>query len=96
MSPFRYILGGWAGVGLQGRFVDCAENELVIIEAPNGTTCAEHRKPYFEGRELAYLGSDRRVQFMLIAECGSVSNVEWDLSRRGVRPCEDQLGVCAV
>ncbi|KAK6380318.1 hypothetical protein LTS17_005507 [Exophiala oligosperma] len=49
VSPFTYLIGGWAGTGLQNRVVNCAQNELAIFDPPNGQTCGAYLKRYLEG-----------------------------------------------
>jgi ATP-binding cassette subfamily G (WHITE) protein 2 (PDR) len=47
VSPFTYMIGGWAGTGLHGRIVHCARNELAIFNPPHGQTCQAYLAPYF-------------------------------------------------
>ena len=47
VSPFTYMIGGWAGTGLHGRMVHCAQNELAVFDPPNGQTCQDYLAPYF-------------------------------------------------
>ena len=54
-SPFTYMIGGWAGTGLENRQVHCAENELAIFNPPSGQTCAQYLAPYFEHGALGRL-----------------------------------------
>ena len=80
VSPFTYILGGLAGAGLEGRVVNCAENELAIFDAPSGMTCANYLQPYFEGGALGkllnpeavagcrYCPSQNGTQFLALSE----------------------------
>src|ERR1700744_5256765 len=49
VSPFTYLIGGWAGTGLADRPVVCAENELAIFDPPAGQTCGAYLAPYLEG-----------------------------------------------
>jgi ATP-binding cassette, subfamily G (WHITE), member 2, PDR len=55
VSPMTYMMGGWAGAGLQGRVVECADNELAVFAPPPGTTCAQYLQPYFEQGALGKL-----------------------------------------
>ena len=48
VSPFTYMIGGWAGTGLAGRVVRCARNELAIFDPPNGQTCRAYLTRYFQ------------------------------------------------
>lgn len=49
VSPMTYLVAGWAGTGLAGRLVNCAENELAIFNPPSGSNCQAYLAPYFEG-----------------------------------------------
>ncbi|OCT49475.1 hypothetical protein CLCR_05071 [Cladophialophora carrionii] len=49
VSPFTYLIGGWAGTGLADRAVVCAENELAIFDPPAGQTCGAYLSAYLEG-----------------------------------------------
>lgn len=42
------MIGGWAGTGLDGREVHCAEAELAIFNPPTGLTCERYLTPYFQ------------------------------------------------
>jgi ATP-binding cassette, subfamily G (WHITE), member 2, PDR len=55
VSPFTYMLGGWAGAGLQGREINCAANEFAIFNPPSNMTCAEYLAPYFQNGALGRL-----------------------------------------
>ena len=44
-----YLVAGWAGTGLAGRLVNCAENELAIFDPPSGSTCQAYLTPYLDG-----------------------------------------------
>ena len=48
VSPFTYLIGGWAGTGLAGRAVQCVRNELAVFNPPSGQTCMAYLTPYFE------------------------------------------------
>jgi ABC-type multidrug transport system ATPase subunit len=49
VSPFTYLIGGWAGTGLADRPVVCAENELAIFDPPAGQTCGAYLSAYLDG-----------------------------------------------
>ncbi|KIW64841.1 hypothetical protein PV04_07147 [Phialophora macrospora] len=49
VSPFTYLIGGWAGTGLADRPVVCAENELAIFDPPAGQTCSAYLSAYLDG-----------------------------------------------
>lgn len=48
LSPFTYLIGGWAGTGLANRPVHCAANELAIFDPPQGETCASYLSRYLQ------------------------------------------------
>jgi ABC-type multidrug transport system permease subunit len=48
VSPFTYLIGGWAGTGLADRAVICAQNELAIFDPPTGQTCGAYLSAYLE------------------------------------------------
>lgn len=48
VSPFTYLIGGWAGTGLQGREISCAENELAVFDPPSGMSCGTYLAKYLE------------------------------------------------
>lgn len=48
VSPFTYMIGGWAGTGLHGRIVHCAHNELALFNPPSGQTCQAYLARYFQ------------------------------------------------
>jgi ATP-binding cassette, subfamily G (WHITE), member 2, PDR len=49
VSPFTYLIGGWAGTGLQDRHIVCAENELAVFNPPSGQTCGTYLVAYLKG-----------------------------------------------
>ncbi|KAJ9614979.1 hypothetical protein H2200_001053 [Cladophialophora chaetospira] len=49
VSPFTYLIGGWAGTGLANRAVVCAQNELAVFNPPTGQTCGKYLSAYLEG-----------------------------------------------
>jgi len=55
VSPFTYMVGGWAGTGLANRPVHCAQNELAIFDPPAGQTCKEYLTAYFEQGAIGQL-----------------------------------------
>ena len=61
VSPFTYLIGGWAGTSLAGREVVCAQNELAIFDPPsygpgNATmTCGEYLSAYMKAGAPGYL-----------------------------------------
>jgi ABC-type multidrug transport system permease subunit len=55
VSPFTYLIGGWAGTGLADRSVVCAPNALAVFDPPSGESCEEYLSRYF------YIGEHRDV-----------------------------------
>lgn len=55
VSPFTYMLGGWAATGLKDRHVNCATNELAIFDPPSGATCGVYLEQYFEAGAIGRL-----------------------------------------
>ncbi|KIW34417.1 uncharacterized protein PV07_01195 [Cladophialophora immunda] len=49
VSPMTYLISGWAGTGLRGRLVHCAQNELAKFDPPSGQTCAQYLTAYLNG-----------------------------------------------
>lgn len=49
VSPFTYLIGGWAGTGLAHRAVVCAQNELAVFDPPKGQTCGTYLAKYIDG-----------------------------------------------
>ncbi|KAI1612321.1 ABC multidrug transporter [Exophiala viscosa] len=49
VSPFTYLIGGWAGTGLANRPVVCAQNELAIFDPPSGQSCGTYLAKYLDG-----------------------------------------------
>ncbi|OAL35851.1 hypothetical protein AYO20_04757 [Fonsecaea nubica] len=49
VSPFTYLIGGWAGTGLANRAVVCAKNELAVFDPPTGQTCGQYLSAYLDG-----------------------------------------------
>ncbi|KIW81857.1 hypothetical protein Z517_04883 [Fonsecaea pedrosoi CBS 271.37] len=48
VSPMTYLISGWAGTGLRGRLVHCAQNELAKFDPPSGQTCAQYLAAYLD------------------------------------------------
>jgi ABC-type multidrug transport system permease subunit len=49
LSPFTWLIGSWAGTGLENRNVVCAQNELAVFDPPSGQTCASYMRRYLDG-----------------------------------------------
>jgi len=49
VSPFTYLIGGWAGTGLADRPIICAQNELAVFDPPQGQTCGAYLEEYIQG-----------------------------------------------
>ncbi|KAF5670566.1 ATP-binding protein subfamily G (WHITE) member PDR [Fusarium heterosporum] len=48
VSPFTYLVGGMLATGVANTDVVCASNELVPIQPPSGSTCAEYMGDYIK------------------------------------------------
>ncbi len=46
VSPFTYLVSGIISSGLSGRAVRCAQNELAVMQPPNGQSCGEYLQRY--------------------------------------------------
>ncbi|RTE78866.1 hypothetical protein BHE90_006650 [Fusarium euwallaceae] len=46
LSPFTYVVEGLLGTAMANAEASCEPNELIIFDAPNGTTCGDYLKPY--------------------------------------------------
>lgn len=55
VSPFTYLIGGWAGTGLADRPIICAENELAVFDPPDGQNCGTYLERYLSGGALGTL-----------------------------------------
>ncbi len=55
VSPLTYLIAGWAGTGLAGKRVICADNELAQFDPPSGQTCAEYLADYFRAGAVGQL-----------------------------------------
>jgi ATP-binding cassette, subfamily G (WHITE), member 2, PDR len=49
ISPFTYLVGGLAAVGLADRPITCAQNELARFSPLSGQTCGEYMQKYLSG-----------------------------------------------
>lgn len=49
VSPFTYLIGGWAGTGLADRPIVCADNELAVFDPPSGQSCGSYLSAYVGG-----------------------------------------------
>ena len=49
VSPFTYLVGGFAGTGLKDRAVVCARNELAVFDPPVGQSCGGYMAKYIQG-----------------------------------------------
>ncbi|KAL1956581.1 hypothetical protein VTO42DRAFT_7052 [Malbranchea cinnamomea] len=57
VSPLTYTVGGLAAVGLHGRQVRCARNEMAIFDPPSGSTCGQYMQQFFAGGGLGVLNN---------------------------------------
>ncbi|KAJ4371433.1 Multidrug resistance protein [Neocucurbitaria cava] len=46
LSPFTYLVSGMLSVGLANSFVQCADNEFVKFDPPQGQTCENYISTY--------------------------------------------------
>lgn len=46
VSPLTYLVSALASTGLSGRQVVCAQNELAIMNPPQGLSCGDYLGPY--------------------------------------------------
>jgi ATP-binding cassette subfamily G (WHITE) protein 2 (PDR) len=46
VSPLTYLVGGVVGTGLHDRAVQCASNELSVMQPPSGMSCGTYLAPY--------------------------------------------------
>jgi len=55
LSPFTYMVSGMLSVGLARATVRCAENEFVLFEPPNGSTCGQYIQDYRNMVQTGYM-----------------------------------------
>ena len=55
VSPFTYLIGGWAGTSLGNRAVICAPNELAVFHPPPGYSCAAYLSAYLQAGAPGHL-----------------------------------------
>ena len=55
VSPFTYLIGGWAGTSLGQRAVVCAQNELAVFDPPHGYSCGSYLSAYLTVGAPGYL-----------------------------------------
>lgn len=83
ISPFTYLIGGWAGTGLEGRNVSCAQNELAIFDPPAGQTCSTYLERYLQaGAPGQLLNSNAQAK----CEYCPIRNAEQFLARSWIYP----------
>lgn len=46
VSPFTYMVSGMLSAGLANSQVNCAQNELIHFDPPQGQTCGEYMQPW--------------------------------------------------
>lgn len=46
VSPFTYLVSGWASTGLAGKEINCAENELAQFDPPASMDCGQYLAEY--------------------------------------------------
>jgi ATP-binding cassette, subfamily G (WHITE), member 2, PDR len=55
VSPLTYLIAGWAGTGLAGKAIVCAENELAQFDPPSPMTCAQYLADYLDAGAVGTL-----------------------------------------
>jgi ATP-binding cassette, subfamily G (WHITE), member 2, PDR len=55
VSPLTYLIAGWAGAGLAGKAIVCAENELATFDPPAPQSCAEYLADYLAAGAIGTL-----------------------------------------
>ena len=58
LDPFTRLIGGAVTTALHELPVRCSQNELSMFSAPDGETCGEYMKPFFENGGPGYLVSN--------------------------------------
>ncbi|KAM0335679.1 hypothetical protein ACHAQA_000728 [Verticillium albo-atrum] len=48
VNPFTYFVEGFLGTALANASATCSENEFVVFNAPNGSTCGEYMQSYLD------------------------------------------------
>ncbi|KAI2486915.1 ABC transporter CDR4 [Pyrenophora tritici-repentis] len=69
VSPFTYMVSGLLSSGLANNVVNCAQNELIRFEPPQGTTCGDYMSPYIatNGGKLSNPNATNDCRFCTIA-----------------------------
>lgn len=49
ISPFTYLVSGMLSTAVANTEIVCAANEFILVEPPNGQTCAEYLDDYIKG-----------------------------------------------
>ncbi|ETN44469.1 uncharacterized protein HMPREF1541_10139 [Cyphellophora europaea CBS 101466] len=93
VSPMTYLMGGWAGAGLQGHPVNCAQNELAIFNPPNNSTCATYLQPYFQEGAIGRL---LNPEASTSCQYCSLQNADQFLALSDIHPGDvyRNLGIC--
>lgn len=55
LDPFTRLIGGMATTALEGLPVTCSDRELNMFSAPEGMTCGEYMRDFFEAGGLGYI-----------------------------------------
>ncbi|KAF2014159.1 ABC-transporter [Aaosphaeria arxii CBS 175.79] len=62
VSPFTYWISGVASTGSADRVVNCASNELAVLDPPSGQSCGEYLSPYASAAGGQLLNPDATSQ----------------------------------
>lgn len=70
LSPFTYMVSGMLSVGLADSKVQCAQNEFVIFDPPQGSSCGEYISDYKSnfGGYLSNTNATTNCQFCAIED----------------------------
>ena len=69
VSPFTYMVSGLLSAGLANNIVNCAPNEFVHFEPPQGSTCGDYMSPYIDvwGGKVANPNATSDCNFCTVA-----------------------------
>lgn len=58
LDPFTRLIGGAVTTALEGLYVRCQPAELNPFTAPDGQSCGDYMKPYFDAGGLGYIANN--------------------------------------
>ncbi|KAF5024207.1 hypothetical protein F66182_3721 [Fusarium sp. NRRL 66182] len=85
VSPFTYIVGGMLATGVANTDVVCADNELLSLTPPNGSTCTEYMGDYIAQVGGYFVDPDAQdtCQFCTVSDTNTfLANVDIDYADR--------------